>query len=290
MRQVCFLSNTLITVLKYAIHPIYLIADLQDFCAIISKNYKAMSAIDFKRVLMLALSIAVVTSACKKDDDPEPEPIIPAQPAPPVTPAIGDADAAHWAVRVMTSQEVPLVGTVDVAIGMGVAVYFSETGSSTLVEVGTAKVEGSEMTKYDNNSYALLPGTTNPNGIDFENEVTWEITGANGFSAFSHTDNSIWPTVTDITSSTTVSKAGYTMTLSGVNNADSVLFILSDVQKTIAGNATSCTFTAAELAASSTGDNIMMAAVYRSNSSVINSKNMYFGKEVVRTKSVTITE
>jgi hypothetical protein len=249
-----------------------------------------MKVIDFKRIFMLAISIAAISTACKKDSEPEPEPVVPAQPAPPVTPSIGDADAAHWAVKVMTSQEVPFVGTVDVAIGIGVAVYMSETGSSTFVEVGTAKVEGSEMTKYDNNSYALLPGATNPNGIDFENQVTWEITGANGFEAFSNADNSIWPNVSDITSSTTVSKAGYTMTLTGVNNADSVLFILSDVQKTVSGNATSCTFTAAELAATATGENIMMAAVYRSNSSVINGKNMYFGKEVVRTKSVTITE
>lgn len=249
-----------------------------------------MNTIDFKRILMLALSIALVTSACKKDEEPEPEPVIPAQPAPPVTPAIGDADAAHWAVKVMTTQEMPLIGIIDVALGVGVAAYMSETGSSTFVDVGTAKVEGSEMAKYDNNSYALTPGTTNPSGIDFENEVTWEITGANGFDAFNHTDNSFWPALTDITSSTTVSKAGYTMTLSGVNNADSVLFILSDVYKTVAGNATSCTFTADELVATATGDNIMMAAVYRSNSSVINGKNMYFGKEVVKTKSVTITE
>jgi hypothetical protein len=249
-----------------------------------------MKAIDSKKFLMLAISFSLVVTACKKESEPEPEPIVPEQAAPPVTPAIGDADAAHWAVKSMTSQEVPFVGTVDVAIGIGVAGYFSATGSSTFVDAGTVKVEGSEMTRYDNNSYALLPGTTNPNGMDFENAVTWEITGANGFNAFSHTDNSIWPDVSDITSSTTISKAGYTMTLSNVSNADSVLFIISGVNKTVAGNATSCTFTAADLAGEATGSSVMMAAVYRSNNTTINGKNMYFGKEVVRTKSVTITE
>jgi hypothetical protein len=249
-----------------------------------------MKTLNYKQLLMLMFSVAFFTVSCEKDAEPEIVPEVPAQPSAPVTPTIGDADAAHWAVKTMTTQEVPTVGTIEIAIGVGVAVYMTETGSSTFVEVGTAKVDGAEMTKYDNNSYALIPGTTNPTGVDFDTQVTWEITGNNGFSAFSNTDNSAWPTVNDITSSTTVSKSGYTMMLSGVANADSVLFILSDINKTVSGNATSCTFTAAEMAALAAGQNVMMAAVYRSNNTTINGKNMYFGKEVIRTKTITVTE
>jgi hypothetical protein len=249
-----------------------------------------MKNLNFKQLLLLFISIGIVATSCKKDEEPEPTPETPANPAAPTTPSINGSDAAHWAVNTFSTQEVPVVGTVEITIGLGVAAYFSEAGGSTLVDAGTVKVDGAELTRYENNSYALVPGTANPTGVDFDNMVSWEITGGNGFDAFTHTDNSVWPTLADITSSTTVSKSGYTMNISGLANADSVLFIIGDASKTLGGNATSCTFTAAELESTGTGASVMIAAAYRYNSTTINGKNMHFGKEAVRTKSITITE
>ncbi len=81
--------------------------------------------------------------------------------------------------------------------------------------------------------------------------------------AFSHTVQVPFPSVGAITSSTDVSKAGYTLSVASVSNADSVYFQVGSVVKALAGNASSCEFSASELSSLGTGQSIIQVAPIR---------------------------
>jgi hypothetical protein len=92
-----------------------------------------------------------------------------------------------------------------------------------------------------------------------------------------------------VSSANTVVRAnGYTLTTSYVTGADSVIFVVGGVSKTMAGNTTSCSFTAAELSGLSTGTSIVQIAPWTYTSEVIDGKTIYFGKEIVHSRTVTI--
>jgi hypothetical protein len=82
--------------------------------------------------------------------------------------------------------------------------------------------------------------------------------------------------------------ADYTISISSVSNADSIIYVVSGVTKTTAGNVTSCTFSAEELAGAPSGAGIIQAAPYAYSDQEFSGKTVYFVKEKVVSKSVTI--
>lgn len=241
--------------------------------------------------LLLLLAGAVTLSSCKKDEDEEPTPDpTPSTSSVPTTPVFSNADGALWAVNSITITTMPIVGEVDTEIGIAVGAFANEGNFDDLVNVGTVKVDDQSLTRNTNNSYTLTPGLTNPSGIEYGNIVDWEVTGGGDFGAFTYSSNIAWPTLTPITSGETVSKsAGYTLTVNSVSNADSVLFLVGSVVKTIPGNATSCTFSADELSGLSNGTSVATVAPYASTPQTLGGKTIYVGKEAVRTRTITIT-
>ena len=247
----------------------------------------------FRSTPMLLLAMGLSLAACKKE-----EAATPATPptggggggssAPNTTPNFSDADASLWAVRSFNTQSTP-IGPMDITIGTGVAV-FSNDNFSTFVNVGDVALNGTALTRQSNNSYVLQPSQTNPTGIDLGGNIAWTVQGGGGFDGFNRDITSLpFPTVQPINSSTTVVRAnGYTLTTTQVTQADSVLFFIGNVSKTLAGNATSCTFTSAELAGVAAGSSIAMIVPYRYTSENIGGKTIYFGKEAVRSTSITV--
>lgn len=239
-------------------------------------------------VLLIALSLG----ACKKEES-----AVPAQtPSTPSnnggsgssTPMFDDMNGMLWAINTITSQNVG--GAVfEIESGMGIAL-FPNADNSANVSAGTVKLNDVELTLNSDNSYLSLPSQTNPMGIDLSSGAThWTGTGANGIPAIDHTPNFSFPTVGDITSSTTVDiSSGYTLEVASITASDSVVFMVGNVVKTKASGTTSCSFSAQELAGASAGASIIQVSPYSYSSEVIGGKTMYFGKQTARTSTATI--
>jgi hypothetical protein len=247
-----------------------------------------------RSLCLIVLALGTVLSACKKEETQPPTP--PADggggggnSTPSTTPSFTDADGVLAAVRVFTTQSTP-IGTIDITMGVASAA-FSNDGFSTFANVGDVSCNGSALTRQSNNSYAYTPTATEPTGIDLtaSNEVTWTVGGGAGFAGFTRTIMGPFPTVAPITSGETVVRAnGYTLSTSSVLGADSVIFTLGSLVRTLPGNATSCSFSAGDLAGLSTGTSIAQIVGYTSSNETIGGKKMYFVKEASRSRSITI--
>lgn len=240
--------------------------------------------------LMMAGTVGLmVVVSCSKDDDNNNNNNSSTPDSSPPTPELSDADGACWAIRTVSTQQT-IIGPIEIEVGVAVGAFFGTTGGSSLVDVGTVSVDGNDLAKQSNNSYLLTPGLTNPTGLDFTTNVVWEVAGGNGFSAFMHTDDQSWPAINGLFSPDTFAISnGYTFQLSGVSGCDSVLFAVGDVVKFVSGNASSCTFSAAELSGLASGVNYVNAAGIRLEAVNQGSKKVYFGKEYVQGKTVYIT-
>lgn len=248
------------------------------------------------KVILIALVLGTISFSCNKDED------TPTPSTATTTPTGGGgggnstgnaqpnfpgADASLWAVKSLSVTEVPGFPPITTTIGIGVGVFFDS--GSNYVDVGTVQLNSNPLTKNPNNSYTYTPGQSNPTGIDFSGGVNWNVAGGNGFTAINKNVTLGFPTVSEITSSSTVSKtSGYTLTVNTVTGADSVLFLIGDVNKTIAGNATSCTFSSSELSSLSNGSTVAQVAAYISTNETLGGKIIYYGNETVQSKTVTV--
>lgn len=245
-------------------------------------------------LIMFALSTSILFS-CSKDEEaatpaptPTPTPTTPTgNPTGNTSPSFIGADASLWAIKSLSVTTIPGMPPVTTTVGLGVAAF--NNGTTTMVDAGTVKLNTTVLTKNANNSYNNTPGTSNPTGIDFSSGVTWDVTGNNGFSAFTEVVTLNFPTVSEITSSTTITKSsGYTLTVNTVSGADSVMFLVGSVTKTLAGNATSCTFSSSELSGLNTGSTVIQVAAYTFTNKDISGKDTYFGNETVQSKTATV--
>ncbi len=240
--------------------------------------------------LFVLLAAGTLFTACTKDDAaPDATPSPSGSSTPSTTPNFPDADAVLAAVRVNATQSTPL-GSIDIVIGVATGA-FSNDDFSTFQNVGAITCNGDALSLQSNNSYVYQPVATNPTGIDLtaSNEVTWNVAGGSGFSAFQRTIQGPFPATGAITSSTTVVRAnGYTLSATNVLNADSVIFLVGDVSKTLPGNASSCTFSASELSGVAAGTSLLQVSAYRSVTEDVDGKRIYFVKQSARTLSGTI--
>lgn len=211
----------------------------------------------------------------------------------PTTPnACPGADGALWAVKSITSQQVsPSLPSVSITVGTGIG-FFSSNGLSSnpmnRVDVGSVTVNSNAM-EYIGETYIATASASTPTGIDWSNGVTWEVSGGNGFGAFTHTPTNAFPTASEITSPDVVTKAsGYTLSCDRISGADSVLFLVGGIHKTLGPSNTSCTFTSSELNTLETGTQLVQIVPYTMSSALKGGKTICFGKEMVQQLSVTV--
>ncbi|HRN43037.1 MAG TPA: hypothetical protein PK649_13345 [Vicingus sp.] len=250
-----------------------------------------------KKVLLAILFAGSIAFSCSKDEEapapvaetpaPTPTPTPTGNTTGSTTPNFNGADASLWAVKSLSVTTIPGLPPVTTTIGLGVAAF--NDGSSNLVSAGTVMLNSTTLTLNSNNSYTNTIGTTNPTGIDFTSGVSWDVSGANGFNAFTKNVTLPFPTVSEVTSSATITKSsGYTLTVNTVTGADSVMFLIGGVSKTLAGNATSCTFSSSDLSSLNNGTTVVQVAAYTYNSETIGAKTIYFGNETVQSKTATV--
>ena len=238
-------------------------------------------------LLLLAL---LILASCKKDDEEEdpPEDTPEEQVATTPTPDFAVGDGAVIAVQAITVTQTDF-GPIETNIGTGVAV-FTDDLFQTFHTAGNVSLNSNDLTVNENNSYTYIPDITNPLGIVFAGTVNWEVSGGNGTPAFSlDLSSQGFPDVDPISSSTTVPLSGYTLTTTNVSNADSVLFLIGDVQRTLGPGSTSCTFTADDLSGLSAGSSFAQIAAYNHSINDIGSgQNIHGINETVQTVSVTL--
>jgi hypothetical protein len=229
-------------------------------------------------------------SSCEKDDD-EDTPEIPITPVDTTSQSqngnnavsFGDADASLIAV---SSESSTIGGTIS--IGTAVAVFYD---NGNLIDAGEVKCETNKLTKSANNTYTYVPGLLNITGIVFSSPVSWEVSGGNGFPAIVEDYNAAFPAAGSVTSGGTVSKrSGYTLSISNISGADSILYQIGDVIATTVGSQTSYSFSSAELAGLTNGTSIASVAAYNFSSRNISSKKVYFVNEVIKQKTIEITD
>ncbi|MNK22617.1 hypothetical protein D3C87_408960 [compost metagenome] len=235
-------------------------------------------------LFVLLCSLSILATSCKKEDiipdDPAPDPVN--TPSGSTTPVPTNADGVMWAIRSTSTVQ-------GFTIDIGTAVGIFMNGTTDLVNVGTVSVNSQNLTASSNNAYTFTPSQTMPTGLDFSS-TNWSVSGGSGHAAFTYDASSLtFPSGSAITSSSTVKKAdGYTLTCSTVSGADSTLFMIGNVSKTIAGSANSCAFSASELSGLSAGTSVVMIVPYKLMHATVNGKNYYFGKERVNQLAVTI--
>jgi len=256
-----------------------------------------------KFIYLLIIGISLGLSSCEKDETPEPTP----EPAPvPVpattptptnpTPSPSDAKGVLVGIKTITFVNVPGFGTVQQALGVGVASFWETSG--TFLDGGAVSVNTNVLTKGSNNIYTYTPSATNITGIDFSgNNTNWNVAGnsSTGVSAINYDPNIGFPAIGSLSGSpTTLTRSsGFTLgSTTAISNADSVIFSVygpSGTKQVVrAGNVSSYSFSSSELSGVGAGSGFVQICPYRIANSIISGKKYYFVNESVVTQSVTI--
>ena len=231
--------------------------------------------------ILLLVSLGIFSSCEKTDETPESTKAS-------TTPAIKGSAGVCWALRTVTTVNTGGINigadlTIDVGTGVGI---FMDNGKS--VDVGTVTLNGLPLEKVADN-YMTTVSATQPTGVDFSKGIKWAITGGNGFTAFSHTVTNTFPSTGTFTSAKTLTKAdGYTLGFSSVSGADSIIFAINDVVKTVPGNIKSYTFTAAQLSKVAKGAGVVQAVPYNYKIVSYGGKYIAFGNQVSYSQTITI--
>ena len=139
------------------------------------------------------------------------------------------------------------------------------------------------------NSYVYTVMPTQPTGIDFSSGIKRDVSGGNGFSAFSHTVSRSFPYASGFACASTLTKgSNYTISFSGVSGADSIIFVINNVHKTVSGTTKSYTFTASQLSNLSSGPAAVSAAPYNYAITTYGGKKIVFGSQLVYQKNITV--
>lgn len=235
-----------------------------------------------KRKVFTAAMIALIGfTSCEETEDIAPTPAPQVNVTPSTNPSFTGADAVLVGVSSTNS-----TSGINTTVGTAVGIFNQD---SNLVNVGEVNVNSSKLNFTSGNIYLFTPGLLNFNGIDFSSGSNWSVTGGNGFSAFAYNYTRPFPSVSQISSSATVSKsADYTLTTSSISGSDSVIFILGSLSHVAAANTTSHTFSVSDLKDQFTGSSIAMVAAYNYSGRNENGKTVYYVNESIVTKPITI--
>ncbi len=211
----------------------------------------------------------------------------------PTTP--GDANAVLAAIKVKANPPggVPVPG-IDILIDVASANFYSGSGGSgSLVNVGEVKLNDYKLTTVGGNSYINNP-TDILLSLNAGVSNKWNVVGANGFTAITHTTAKKMPGVVTLTNvGESISKAGnVTLTIQALPaNIDNLLWVISDGSKVVTKEvrATSVTFSSSELSGlKATATGIVQVAAYNTEGKDFGGKKIYFINETVDSKFVKI--
>lgn len=250
--------------------------------------------------LLVATALLMSIASCKKEDDDTNNNNNNNNPNSPLNEQFGggaqlpsDADGALYAVNNIVVAE-DVYGYVDTtSIGSAFAWFESATNTT---EAGTVTCNDTELDIDDPFSNANLPWyyTLSDYIFDFGYvpDVTWNVSGGNGVTAFNYVDQNPAPEINWFNLASTINiNNPLTVNFTNVNSNDAVFFTVAGdkgrVNKAGAANATSVTFTAAELqqvAIAGGGQIAVQVMPVRISNRTFNGKKYYFVKQTAFAK------
>ena len=209
-------------------------------------------------ILVPALALSIVS--CNKKDDVVPTTTTPTTTGP-TAPSISvpGVDAAFISL-VMTYSSVTAGVPIDLNTESGIAAAYtapySVTGTNTMIDMGTVKVNNIALDKGTTNAYikTATAGQT-PSDLGFSSGVVWNVSGNANFPAFTRNVFSSAPDYTGTVPSTISRTSALTLTFdaSTTSHADSVYVVLitgsTNKLWRFVGNAGTVTIPASELSA-----------------------------------------
>jgi len=237
-------------------------------------------------ILLASLTVLLLLNGCNKKDETTPDNT---NTTTSTTPSIEISGSYGTLVAIRTVSYTTVGGfTIPVETNTAVAAFPTAPGSSTFVDAGTVTLNSKSLTRQSNNAY-VYQDLLNP--LSFSS-ITWNVSGAGSIPAISYTDDKPVPDYTgynDLPGSVTRS-AGLEIDLSGkVSGADSIYVIVADLNskyiiRRLAGNAASCSFTAAELNTLAAGTGMLQVVPWNYEREDFSDKDFYFVIESVWSK------
>ncbi len=239
-----------------------------------------------KATLFAGAMFSLVMTGCDKAKDVLPDDTNPTNTSSPSI-IMGDGHGVLAAVRSVSYTTVAGV-TVPLEVNTAVAAFNVSAGSSSFADGGAVTLNGKGLAKSSNNAYSYQ-NLTDP--LTFSS-VSWNVAGSSSVPAFSYSDDRAFPDYSGFSSlpATVTRSSGVTISLgSMVSNADSVYVILTDynnhsILKRLGGNASSCTFSAAELGGFTAGQGMVQVTPWNYKAEDFSSKKFYFVLESAYTK------
>jgi hypothetical protein len=182
-------------------------------------------------ILVPALALSIVS--CNKKDDTTPTPSTPVATTPtPPSPSVEGVYGAFVSL-VMTFSTTQAGYPVDLNTESGLAAIYqnpwSPTGTNTMIDAGTIKVNNNTLDKNANNAYSKIAtiGQT-PSDLGFSSGVNWTVTGNANFPAVNRNLTNYAPEFTGAVPATIARTSDLTLTFnaSTTAHADSVYVVL----------------------------------------------------------------
>lgn len=206
-------------------------------------------------------------------------------------PAFDTSYSILWAINTKTSVNTGGIGGIDmgdIQVDFGTA-FASFTDDGKYVAAGEVKVNDAALKMESNKFYMSQISLLDPEGLTLSGTTKWSVGGAGNIPAVTHTTRKYMPTGAGFNCDATVDKtASYTISLSSVSYADSILYLVNDIAKTVAGHVKTVTFTADQLSSLKKGNAFVQVAPYNYEIKRFGTKDFVFGNQIVFSKMVTI--
>lgn len=253
-----------------------------------------------------AIALVISFSSCKKDEvkntptTTTPTPTSTTGPTPQTPmPSGGNISGALISLKMKyTTQPTGSPMPIDVNSEMGIAVFYTAAGATTMADAGTVSVNKVDLEKQTNKSYlkTAFPGGT-PADLDFDNTSKWVVGGSSDVSAFSYDHNRPFPEYTGELPSSITKADGLSLTLNSttLSVTDSVYVVVAagnkSFVKSYGANAGIVKISAADLQSLpvvSDNSAILEVCPFSYQEAVENGKSYFFIKELAVVKAINI--
>ena len=222
-------------------------------------------------------------SSCEKEEDAVVT--TPANHVDPVGTLTDGAVLVTARANVPNPVSVPGFPSIDLTVDVPVAIFYQ---GGKPVPVGGVTIDAKAL-ENNGNVYSLGQSLVSPTGEFYTYDSrSWSVQAGGGVSAFSYVPSRQLPTIATLNTPADVVKGElYTGSVSGVSNADSILYNVGGVTRTVGPQTLSVTFTAEETRDVQGGaQTVIQVAAYNIERRDVGSLPVYHVGEEVKTAYV----
>lgn len=245
-----------------------------------------MNFMNYFKIFSIISVFALISCDLLEDPSTEPEKAS-------AQPTFSSNYSVLWATKTISSVSVGGLGDLGVDIGdtqieIGLA-FAGFMDGGKFVPAGKVTAAGTELKMQSNNTYINEPSVLNPQGMEFSGNVKWVVEGNDKISAVNYSVSKSFPTATGFDAASTLDRStAYTVSLKTVTSADSIIYMINDIVKTVGGSVKFVTFTPEELSKLKKGSGFAQAAPYNYEFKKFGKNDFVLGNQIVYSKLITI--